>query len=121
MEVLLDTNFIISCLKKKIDFISQLEELGFKVLLPREVYQELKDIRERVPSGDRGLVDVALNIFNNKKVKKMTVGGRNVDDGLILKGKEGYYIATLDGAIKRIVPNTIIINTAGNRIMIVRK
>ncbi len=45
MEVILDSSFIISCVKRKIDFISQLEEKGFKVLVAREVLQELKDMK----------------------------------------------------------------------------
>jgi hypothetical protein len=40
---------------------------------------------------------------------------------LIKKGKEGYYIATLDGAIRRIVPNKIFIKDSGNDIEIERK
>ena len=45
MEAVLDTNFIVSCVKKKIDFISELENLGFKIVLPKEIFQELKDLR----------------------------------------------------------------------------
>ena len=39
----------------------------------------------------------------------MTLGYKNVDEGLIVRGKKGYYIATLDGGIKSHVPNKIII------------
>ena len=108
-------------MKKKIDFISQIEEEGFKVILPREVYQELKDLKMKVNTEERALIGVALELFDSKKIKKMTLGGKNVDEGLILKGREGYYIATLDGAIRRIISNVIIINSAGNKILVERK
>ena len=31
MEVILDTNFIVSCVRRKIDFLNELENLGFKI------------------------------------------------------------------------------------------
>ena len=121
MEVILDSNFIISCLKRKIDFVENLEEMGFKILLPREVFQELKDLRLKVTTEERSLIDVALELFTKKKIKKMTLGGKNVDEGLILKGRDGYYIATLDNAIRRVVPNIVVIDSARNKLMIERK
>ena len=114
----MDTSFVISCIRKKIDFISQLENIGFKVVLPREVLQELKDLRENPKESrlDRDAVDVAFQMFEAKKVKKVSLGRRmekkRVDEALINKGKEGYYIATLDNEIKRAVPNKIIIFNA---------
>ena len=126
MEVLLDTNFIISCIRKKIDFISQLEENGFKVLLPQEVLQELKDLRANQKESKVGRrdIDLALEIFESRKIKKITLGkgikSKHVDEVLIHKGKEGYYIATLDNAIKRAVPNKVIIFNAQKRVGVQR-
>ena len=114
MEVLLDTNFIISCILKKIDFISQLENKGFKIVVPREVLQELKDLKfnGRTSGNERTAIDVALDVLYSKKVKKTTIGEGKVDDLLIKKGKQGVYIATLDAGIKRQVPNRIVIFNA---------
>jgi len=111
MEVLLDSSFIISCIRKRIDFLDQLEEQGFKVKVPKEVMQELKDLRRKKETSraDRIAIDVAMEIFEHRKVKKMGVGGKNVDEGLIEKGKEGYYIATLDGGIKNKIDRKIVI------------
>lgn len=111
MEVLLDSSFIISCIRKRIDFLSQLEEQGFKVKIPTEVIQELKDVRKgsKTSQQDRVAIDVAFEMFENRKIKKVKIGGKNVDAGLIMKGKEGYYIATLDGGIKHEIPRRIII------------
>ena len=120
MEVLLDSNFIISCLKRKIDFISELEQQGFKVMLPREVFQELKDLKFKVSHEERTLIDLAITLFESAKVKKTTLGSISVDAGLIDKGKKGFYIATLDAAIKRNVPNRVAISNSANSIIVER-
>ena len=98
MEVILDANFIISCVRRKIDFISQLEAQGFKILVPKEVFEEMKDLRLKsgMSHEDRIAIDVAFELIEKRKVKKMSLGGGKVDDMLIKKGHEGFYIATLD-------------------------
>ena len=120
MEVVLDSNFVISCIKRKIDFLGQLEEQGFKILLPREVFQELKDLRTDVPHDERTAIDMALEMLGSKKMKKVSLGNLNVDQGLIALGRKGAYIATLDAAIKRAVPNRVVISNAKNAIEIER-
>lgn len=116
VEAILDSNFIIACVRKNIDFLSQLEEQGYRVLLPREVFHELRDLRLKLPHADRTAIDVALDLFEKRKVKKMRLGHENVDQGLITKGKQGAYIATLDVAIKRSVPHSIGILSAQQRV-----
>jgi len=120
MEAILDTNFIISCVKRKINFIEQLQELGFVTIIPREVMQELKDLRLKVSHESRVAIDLAMKLLEGKEVKKTKLGNKKVDKGSIEKGKRGIFIATLDNIIKREVPNKIIINNAGNRLEIER-
>jgi len=122
MEVLLDTNFIISCLLKRIDFMEQLKEMGFQVKVPKEVLEELKDLKKKKETShqERVVINVALEIFGGKDVKKVALGGRKVDEALIEKGKEGVYIATLDAGIKRQVPNRVVIDAARNGLRIDR-
>ncbi len=122
MEVLLDTNFIISCLVKKIEFMDELENMGFKMLLPREVFQELKDLKkDKISKEERVAIDLAMNLFSSsKRVKKMTLGHHIVDDALIEKGKSGIYIATLDNGIKNKVPNRVVIDAARKSLKIER-
>lgn len=119
MKVILDTNFIISCLKRKIDFGEELHNLGFKILIPKEVIEELKDLRKDVGHNTRSLIDIGLEIIENENFEKIKLGGKNVDFGLIKKGKE-FYIATLDSAIKNKVPNKIIISDAQNCLEVIR-
>lgn len=107
----MDANFVISCIKKRIDFIEQLHGLGFKIAVPREVLEELKDLRNKqsVSRDGKVVLDVALELLARKDIKKMRLGTGSVDKGLIKKGKEGVYIASLDRAIKREVFNRVII------------
>ena len=120
MEVLLDSNFIISCVRKNIDFLVELENLGFKVAIPREVLQELKDLRLKWKHDDRLAIDIATQMLDDKKIKKLKIGGGKVDEKLIEIGNKGAYIATLDAYIKRSVPNKVVISTAGNKLVIER-
>lgn len=120
MEVLLDSNFIISCVKRKIDFISELEALGFKVIIPREILQELKDLRLGVSHDERMAIDIGTGIIEKAKLKKIKIGGQKVDDALIDYGNKGAYIASLDAYIKRSVPNKVTISSAGNKLQIER-
>lgn len=120
MEVILDSNFIISCVKRKIDFINELMQLGFKIVVPREVIQELKDLRLKVNRDERGFIDVGLISIDSKKVKKMGFGEGKIDEYLIQKGKTGAYIATLDSSVKRAVSNKVLISDAKNSLIVER-
>lgn len=123
MEVLLDTNFIISCVLKRIDFISELEGMGFKVRVPKSVLQEMKDLKKenKTSRAERQAIDVAFALLEeDKRVKTTRIGGRYVDDGLIQKGKGGVYIATLDREIKHAVPNKVVIDSARKKLKVER-
>lgn len=96
--------------------MTQLEEQGFTVKVPHEVFEELKDLRFKSPRVERQAIDVALALFETNKVKKMKLGKKRVDEGLIEKGKQGIHIATLDREIKRSIPNVIVIFDAEKRV-----
>lgn len=121
MEVILDTNFIISCIRNRIDFLNELKNLGFKIIVPREIFDELKDLRKNSSHEDKVAVEVALSLFEkNKNIKKTRLGAKNVDEGLIEMGKKGAYIATLDSYIKRSVKNKVVISSSKNGILVER-
>ena len=105
---------------KNIDFISQFESKGFKIVVPKEVVEELKDLRfgKKISREEREVIDIALEMIINRKIKKTSLGKGKVDDGLIKKGKQGIYIATLDKEIRRQIPNKVIISDAKKEIMV---
>lgn len=117
-EVYLDSSFIISCVRRKIDFLAQLEEQGLKPIVPREVLQEIKDVKEKPKTSreDRTAIDVALELIEKRKVKKVSLGDSKVDNMLIEKGAAGFYIATLDAGIKNKVPRKIVIFSSKNAV-----
>jgi len=88
------------------------------VLIPREVVQELKDLRrsDKASRDERLAIDLALAFFARTKVKHISLGAGKVDDFLIKKGKQGAYIASLDREIKRRVPNRVVIFDAQKRV-----
>lgn len=122
MEVLLDTNFIISCLVKRIDFLGELEDKGFRIKVPREVLDEMKDLKNsgKISHEEKTMIPVALEMLEKKKIKKMKLGGGKVDEKLIGLGKKGIYIATLDNGIKREIPNKVIIDNSRKGLTVIR-
>lgn len=91
-KVILDTNFIITCVKQKLDFFEQLELMEFKIIIPDEVISELNSLKELL----------ALKILGKEKFEKVKLNSKNVDNGIIKYAKEndGVLIATLDRAMK---------------------
>jgi rRNA-processing protein FCF1 len=118
MQVLLDSSFIISCIRERIDFLSQLHEQGFVPVVPREILQEMKDLRtsDKLSREDRLSIDLAFEMLEKNKVKKTTLGNGKMDELLIRKGQEGIFIATLDNGIKKKIPKKIVIFKAQNRV-----
>jgi rRNA-processing protein FCF1 len=123
MQAILDSSFIINSIKNKIDFIAELQQKGFKIVVPREVIQEMRDLRLKTRFDERIAINLALEMFEkeSKKIKKIKLGKRNVDEGLIFAGKRGIYIATTDNAIKRAVQNKITLSAVSKGIVIERE
>ena len=96
---------------KRIDFLEELKNLGFRAVVPIEVLQELKDLKKggKTSHEERAMIGVAFELFQREKIKKTNLGKGKIDDALIQRGKEGVFIATLDRGIKSRVPNRIII------------
>jgi len=121
MKVFLDTSFIVSCIKRKIDFLSELKLNGLEAIVPSEVFEELKDLSKskKTSHEDRMSAKIGFDFLNSEKIKKVSLGS-NVDEGLIKKGQLGLYIATLDNEIKRNVKNKVIISSSNNSIILQR-
>ena len=102
MEVLLDTNFIVSCIRQKIQFISFLKESFNKILVPEGVVREIKKIKQ-----DKTLEQVK-NVACLKGIQKasyampdahqgygFSIGGVaafDMEEGVISPGGVGYDI-----------------------------
>jgi len=112
-QVLLDTNFIITCVKQKIDFFEELSSLGMEILIPKQVINELKRNKE----------ELAINLLNKEKnsFKIIDIGEEHVDKKIINYAEEnlGIFIATLDRDIKNKIRNKKVIIRSKKKLEII--
>lgn len=103
MDVLLDTSFILTCLKEKIDFL-EAEKYG-DLILPRQVLEELIKI-SKSRGRQKELALLALDIIrgNKNKFKIISLWREHVDAGIKRyaekKGRK-IIVATLDSDLKK--------------------
>jgi len=104
--VLLDTSFIISAVRNKIDIFEELKE--YQILIPEQVIDEIKNIiKSKKKLKFRSQANIALKILKKSKFKKIDLGKGHVDK-LILrfsKEKPKVIIATLDRELQKKLQN----------------
>lgn len=104
-KIVLDTNFILSCVKQKIYLFEQLRETFgiYDLIVPEQIFDELKKISKDKESKikNRESTKVALQLL--KKYKFIDLGTKDVDAGILryIKDKEKIYVATLDKELKK--------------------
>jgi rRNA-processing protein FCF1 len=125
MEILLDTNFILTCVKQKVDFFSIANEnIGenIKWLIPFEVLAELKDLatRKDMKGADKDAAKLSLEMVKLISPEIVSVKNKNVDQGIIdyIKGKD-IVLATLDKALKNKVKNRVMVIKDVKRVEII--
>jgi len=120
MKIIIDTNFILSCVKQKIDLLSQLDELFpfSEIVVPFSVIDELKNLRKsrRIKIKEREAADVSLQLIIKKKPKLENLGD-NVDNSIVdyaLKNKD-IVVASLDRGIINRLKNKVKLVTIRNK------
>lgn len=110
MRIIVDTNFLISCVKQKIDFFSQISEI-FPVsefLVPLRVKEELENLAEdrRLKVVEREAASVALQIIGKKGLRFLDLEGE-ADDSIVsyALNNKNVVVATLDRGIKKQLKN----------------
>jgi len=94
-KVVLDSSFILTCVKQKIDFFEEIKLMGMQILIPKQVIREIKGI-------DNSNSKLALRIIQKNRFKEIDLGKGKVDNLLINFAKEkDVIIATLDRKIKK--------------------
>ena len=107
MKILLDTNFILSCIKQKIDFFSLANELfdeKLEWIVPCEVLGELKELGERVgeKTPDKEAANVGLEFVKLIKAQEVDLGDPVVDNGIVnYANKHAVVVATMDKELKK--------------------
>lgn len=109
-KIILDTNFILSCLDKKIDFFNELIE--FEIIIPKQVLDELKRISEsKQKLKFRDLSKISIQLINKNKPKIIDIRESYVDKGLIkyLNKNKETYLGTLDKELMSKIKNKKVI------------
>lgn len=119
-KVILDTNFILSCLGKKIDFFEEIKFMGLKIIIPNQVISEIKRISvSKKKLKFREEAKLALRLLEKNEFEKIDLKNNYVDKGItdLIKKEPKYLIATLDAELKKKVKAKLIIR--GMRLEIV--
>lgn len=109
-SILLDSSFIISAAKKKIDIFEELQEFP-EIIIPEQVIQEVFNISQSKQSAkNKQSAELALKIIESNKFKKIDLGKGYVDNLIIDYSKKNpeTFIATLDREIKNKLKEKII-------------
>jgi len=121
-KAILDTNFILTCVKQKIDFLDEIKFMGIKVLIPEEV---LDEVRKIMKSGKklhfRENAKLALKILNKNGFKKIKLGTAHVDKGLVnfAEKNKDVIVATLDRELKKKIKKPKLVIRGKKRLEIV--
>ena len=111
-SALLDTNFIITCIKQKIDFFEELYFRGYQIIIPDKVIDELKKL-SKAKSRDSKYATLALHLLEKYKTEaKIQIEdfmAEAADDALLELDKKGNAIATLDSELRHKIRNAKII------------
>jgi rRNA-processing protein FCF1 len=114
MEVVLDTNFIISCIKQRLDYFSKTNEIieeNFEWVVPSGVMRELEEISKKEGGNfdDKNSAAIGLEMLRLIGPKIVEVDGKYVDQAIINYIKDtDSILATLDRALKKRVSNRIL-------------
>ncbi len=104
VKYLLDTNFLMYCVKEKIDFLAELGREN--IIVPEEVVSELERIRKEGSVKDKSIASVALKMIDD--INRINLGSGHADN-LILnfaKKNESIVVGTMDKNLqKRIKKN----------------
>ncbi|MBS3092433.1 hypothetical protein J4466_03370 [Candidatus Pacearchaeota archaeon] len=113
MKILLDTNFILTCTKQKIDLFSELKkEFGnTAIIIPQQVLDELNKllIKKSLNTTEKTAAKLSLDLIKKNLVFIIDIKTKNVDLGvakyLNSNNDESFYLATLDRNLKKRIKN----------------
>lgn len=113
-QTILDSSFIVTCAKQKIDFFEDLKFRGFQIIIPKQVILEIKKLKDKN-------AELSLKILQKNNFKTIDLGKGHVDNLIIKfaeKNKE-VVVATLDREIKAKTKNNKLIIRGKNKLEVV--
>lgn len=118
-KVLLDTSFILSCVREKVDFFERLENMGYGIVVSNNVIKEIKRLADFGKTLKlREIATLALKVLASEEYESLEIKGRYVDAAIVnyLKTDREYALATVDKELKKKVNNPRIVLRARKRL-----
>jgi len=100
-QALLDTSFIISAIKNKLDIFEELAQ--YKIIIPKQVINEIERIKDsKQKLKTRNSAKLALKIIKKNKSKNPDLGKGHTDKRILqfAKANQRTIVATLDKELK---------------------
>jgi rRNA-processing protein FCF1 len=96
-QVILDTSFILTCVKQKVDFFDNIEIKGMQIVIPEQVVRELKGLG----------AGLALKILEQNEFTLIHIPGKNADSAIIKFASKNptAIVATLDRGLQKKIRN----------------
>ncbi|MBR9701340.1 hypothetical protein GOV13_00275 [Candidatus Pacearchaeota archaeon] len=112
-QALLDTNFILTCVRQKIDFFEDIKFMGMKIIIPIPVIEEIKRVASsKQKAHSKDAAELALRILEKNNFKKIKLDKKPVDNGIkdFANKNKNVIVATLDRELKnKIKGNKLVI------------
>ena len=116
MKILLDTNFIVTCVKQKIDFPSLANEtIDQKIewIVPQDVLNELGNLKDKKGTkiADKNAAKLGFEILQTIKPKIIELPGKNPNVDIKIVNyiiDKDILLATMDKNLKSRVKNKIL-------------
>jgi len=121
-KVILDSSFIISCVKQKIDFFEEIKFMGLQILIPTQVINEIEKVaNSKKKFHIKKNANLALEILKINSFKKVEFEEKYVDTALakFAKKNKNVVVATLDRELKNKLKNSKLIIRGKNKLEIV--
>jgi len=127
MKILLDTNFILTCVKQKIDFPNRADEIidqKIEWIISQDVLNELNLLKNKMSIKvlDKNAAKLSFQIIQNLNPKIILLSGENPNvDMKIVKyiTNKDIVLATLDKNLKSRVKNRILTIRGKNNLEII--
>lgn len=119
MKIILDTNFLIYCAANKLDYTEQISEMineDYELVVPEQVVNELTKLKndklKKVSGKDKIAADLALQLLDFNKIKRVKTKGSNVDEAIINLAAEDEknIVCTLDREMRYTLGRVILVN-----------
>ena len=116
MKILLDTNFIMTCVKQKIDFPSLANDIideKIEWIIPQDVLNELGNLKDRkgMKISDKEAAKLSFEILQTINPKIIELPGKNPNIDIKIVNyiiNKPIVLATLDKGLKGRVDNKIL-------------